>query len=249
VALVKTDGEVDQRPQPSAPKPDRFAAGLRVGVPYAVAGLLLAISFGVLAEPVMGTVAPIVMSALLFAGSAQFAATAVLAAGGGAAAAIAAGILLNLRYAPMGIALAPSLRGGPLRRAAIGQALIDYSWAAASRGGGRFDPRFMLGATAPSYPTWVGGTAIGVFAGDLIGDPARLGLDALFPAFFLCLLVEGELRPGPPALVAGLGSLVALALIPFTPAGVPVIAASATALLGLHPAIRARTRTGEAADE
>ena len=52
------------------------------------------------------------MSALLFAGSAQFAATAVLAAGGGAAAAIAAGILLNLRYVPMGIALAPSLRGG-----------------------------------------------------------------------------------------------------------------------------------------
>ena len=66
-----------------------------------------AISFGVLAEPVMGNVAPIVMSALLFAGSAQFAATAVLTAGGGAAAAIAAGILLNLRYWPMGIALAP----------------------------------------------------------------------------------------------------------------------------------------------
>ena len=125
--------------------------------------------------------------------------------------------------------------------------MIDFSWAAASRGGGRFDPRFMLGVTAPSYPCWVGGTAIGVFAGDLIGDPARLGLDALFPAFFLCLLVEGELRPGPPALVAGLGSLVALALIPFTPAGVPVIAASATALLGLHPAIRARTRPVEAA--
>ena len=247
MARVKTDGEVDQRPQTSAQEPDRFADGLRAGVPYAIAGLLLAISFGVLAEPVMGTVAPIVMSALLFAGSAQFAATAVLAAGGGAAAAIAAGILLNLRYVPMGIALAPSLRGGPLRRAAIGQALIDFSWAAASRGGGRFAPRFMLGATAPSYPCWVGGTAIGVFAGDLIGDPARLGLDALFPAFFLCLLVEGELRPGPPALVAGLGSLVALALIPFTPAGVPVIAASATALLGLHPVIRTRTRSGEAA--
>ena len=91
----------------------------------------------------------------------------------------------------------------------------------------------MLGATLPSYPCWVAGTAIGVFAGDLIGDPAALGLDALFPAFFLCLLVEGELRPGLPAAVAGLGSLIALVLIPFTPAGVPVIAASAAALLGL----------------
>ena len=213
---------------------ERFRTGFGVGIPYAVAALLLAISFGVLAEPVMGSVAPIVMSVLLFAGSAQFAATAVLAAGGGAAAAIVAGSLLNLRYVPMGIALAPSLRGGPLRRAVTGQAMIDFSWAAASRGDGRFDPAFMVGATAPSYPCWVIGTAIGVFAGDLIGDPAALGLDALFPAFFLCLLVEGELRPGVPAVVAGLGSLIALVLIPFTPAGIPVIAASAAALVGLR---------------
>jgi predicted branched-subunit amino acid permease len=223
-------------PDPS----DSFRRGFRVGIPYAAAGLLLAISFGVVAQPLMGSVAPIVFSALVFAGSAQFAATAVLAAGGGAGAAIAAGILLNLRYVPMGIALAPSLRGGPLRRAAIGQAMIDYSWAAASRGGGRFDPAFLVGCTVPSYPCWVGGTAIGVFAGNLIGDPAALGLDAIFPAFFLCLLVEGELRPGLPSVVAGLGALVALVLIPFTPAGVPVIAASATALLGLWRAPRER---------
>jgi 4-azaleucine resistance transporter AzlC len=212
----------------------RFRSGVRIGIPVGFASLLVGISFGVLAQPPMGDVAPIVMSALMFAGSAQFAATAVLTAGGGALAAIVAGILLNARYLPMGIALAPSLRGGTLRRAAIGQAMVDFSWAAASRGGGRFDPAFMLGATAPSYPGWVGGTAIGVFAGDLIGDPAALGLDAIFPAFFLCLLVEGELRPGLPAVVAGLGSVIALALIPFTPAGVPIIAASGAALLGLR---------------
>ena len=96
---------------------EAFREGLRIGGPYAIAGFLLAISFGVLAKPVMGPVAPIIMSALLFAGSAQFAATAVLAAGGGAVAAIIAGILLNARYVPMGVALAPSLRGGPIRRA------------------------------------------------------------------------------------------------------------------------------------
>jgi predicted branched-subunit amino acid permease len=136
----------------------------------------------------------------------------------------------------MGIALAPWLRGGPLRRAATGQAMIDFSWAASSRGGGRFDPAFMVGATLPSYPCWVIGTAVGVFAGNLIGDPLALGLDALFPAFFLCLLVEGELRPGPPAVAAAAGCVIALALIPFTPAGVPVIAASAAALIGVwHP--------------
>jgi branched chain amino acid efflux pump len=213
---------------------EAFEAGLRAGLPYAVAGLLLAISFGVLAEPVMGPVAPIVMSALLFAGSAQFAATAVLAAGGGGAAAIAAGVLLNARYLPMGIALAPSLPGGPLRRAAVGLTMIDFSWAAASRGGGRFDPAFMVGATLPSYPMWVGGTAIGTLAGSAIADPGALGIDAIFPAFFLVLLAEGELRRGEPLVAAALGALIAGLLVPFTPAGIPVIAASAAALIGLR---------------
>jgi 4-azaleucine resistance transporter AzlC len=211
----------------------RVEAGIRAGIPFAVAAAMVAISFGVVARPVMGTVAPIVMSAIVFAGSAQFAAVAVLAAGGSAVAAVVAGVLLNARYFPMGVALAPSLRGGPLRRAAIGQAMIDASWAMASRGGGRFDPAFMVGATLPTYPCWVGGTAVGVLAGDVIGDPERLGLDVLFPAFFLGLLV-GELRGGKLAVAAAcLGAAIALALTPFTPAGVPIIAASAAALLGL----------------
>lgn len=72
-----------------------------------------------------------------------------------------------------------------------------------------------------------------VAAVDVIGDPEALGLDALFPAFFLALLVEGELRPGRPALAAGLGAVIALALIPFTAAGLPIIAASVAALIGL----------------
>jgi 4-azaleucine resistance transporter AzlC len=209
-------------------------AGARAGVPFALAAFLLGISFGVLARPVLGTVAPIVMSAIVFAGSAQFAATAVLAAGGGVAAAVIAGVLLNARYGPMGVALAPSLRGSTLRRAAHGQAMIDASWAMASRGEGRFDPSFMVGATLPSYPAWVGGTALGVFGGELIGDPEALGLDALFPAFFLALLVGGELQRGRLAIVAALlGASIALALVPFTPPGVPVIAACVGALVGL----------------
>ena len=163
--------------------------GIKAGLPIAAASFVLAISFGVLSQPVMGTAAPIVMSAVVFAGSAQFAALAVLRAGGGAGAAILAGVLLNARYIPMGVALAPSLRGGPVRRAAVGQTMIDASWAMSIREGGLFDPDYMIGATFPNYFTWVGGTAVGVFAGDLIGDPEALGLDALFPAFFLALLV------------------------------------------------------------
>ncbi len=182
----------------------------------------------------MGVAAPIVMSAIVFAGSAQFAALATLAAGGSPLAAVIAGVLLNARYLPMGIALASSIEGGPLRRALIGQGMIDASWAMSNRGGGRFDPMFMIGATAVAYPAWVAGTAAGALAGDAIGDPGRLGLDALFPAFFLALLVGGELGSGPRSVIAAcLGAAIAFALIPVAPAGIPVIAASTAALVGL----------------
>jgi 4-azaleucine resistance transporter AzlC len=211
-----------------------FRAGFRAGIPFAIAGFVLAATFGVLAEPVMGGVAAIVMSAIVFAGSAQFGALAVLAAGGGVFAAVAAGVLLNARYVPMGIALAPSLRHHPIMRALIGQGMIDFSWAAAAREGGRFDWRFMLGATTPAYPSWVLGTAAGVIGGGLLGDPEKLGLDAIFPAFFLALLLSGEVSGGRRAVVAALlGAVIALALIPITPPGVPVIAACVAALIGL----------------
>jgi branched chain amino acid efflux pump len=210
-------------------------AGIRAGIPFAVAAGLVAVSFGVIAEPVIGMWATLVMSALVFAGAAQFGSVAVLGAGGGVPTAVIAAILLNARFLPMGIALAPSLRGSWLRRTAYGQAMIDASWAMANRGGGRFDPDFLVGATLPSYPAWVGGTVLGVVAGDLIGDPADLGLDALLPAFFLALLLGGELRSDRGgAVVAVLGAAIALALIPVAPAGIPVIAASAAALLGLR---------------
>ncbi|HEY2318887.1 MAG TPA: AzlC family ABC transporter permease [Solirubrobacteraceae bacterium] len=200
-------------------------AGLRAGLPYGVASLLLGLSFGVLARPLMGPLATIVMSVVVFAGSAQFAALAVLSAGGGAAAAIVAGTLLNLRFVPMGIAIAPALSGGALGRALRGQALVDASWALANRGGGRFDVEFLLGSTMAQYPAWVGGTIIGALAGGALGNPRSLGLDAIFPAFFLGLLVT-ELRRPQARPVAALGAAMALALTPLTPAGVPIIVAA-----------------------
>lgn len=214
---------------------DAVRAGVRAGIPFAVAAGVVALSFGVVAKPVIGTAATLVMSTFVFAGAAQFGSVAVLAAGGGLPTAVIAAVLLNARFLPMGIALAPSLRGRWFRRAAYGEAMIDASWAMANRGGGRFDPDFLVGATLPSYPAWVIGTVLGVIAGDLIGDPADLGLDVVFPAFFVALLLGGELGSDRiTAIVALLGAAIALALLPFAPAGVPVIAASGAALLGLR---------------
>ena len=73
---------------------------------------------------------------------------------------------------------------------------------------------------------------IGVVGGEALGDPAALGLDAAFPALFLALLVS-QLRSRTAVLTAVLGGLIALVLTPFTPPGVPIIAAAAAALIGL----------------
>jgi predicted branched-subunit amino acid permease len=209
-----------------------YQAGLKAGIGFGIAALLLGVSFGVLAEPLMGPVAPVVMSAVLFSGAAQFGATAVLAAGGDAATAIAAGTMLNARFLPMGVAAAPALRGSPLRRAIEGQAVVDASWALAVQHDGGFDREVLIGATIPQYPAWLGGTVIGVLGGGAIGDPAALGLDALFPAFFLGLLAAELGRPR--ALpVALLGGAIALALTPVLPPGLPVLLASAASLIGL----------------
>jgi 4-azaleucine resistance transporter AzlC len=211
----------------------RYLAGARASLPFALATLVLGISFGVLARSLgWGILAPIVFSVIAFSGSAQFAVAAVLGAGGGAIAAIVAAVLLNARFGPMGVAVAPYLKGGPFRRALEGQAVVDASWALASRGGGRFEREFMIGATIPQGVAWISGTAIGAVSGNFIGNPERLGLDVIFPAFFLVLLAE-ELRDGRAVAVALIAGALALTLVPFTPPGVPVIAACAAALLGL----------------
>ncbi len=202
-------------------------------MPYALAGGVLALSFGLLARQAgFSGLGAVLMSAIVFAGSAQFAAISIVAAGGGIGAAIGAAALMNARFLPMGIALAPSLPGSALRRAAQGQAVVDASWAMAHRGGGRFDRHYLFGASSVQYATWLGGTAIGAFGGGALGDPRALGLDAIFPAFFLALLLP-ELRDARSRGVALAGALVALALVPVAPPGVPVLVAGAAALAGL----------------
>jgi 4-azaleucine resistance transporter AzlC len=221
-----------------------FADGVRVGWPFALAGLFVSASFGAVAQTAgLSPLEAIVMSAVVFAGAAQFASIAILAGGGTLVAAVAAGALVNARFLPMSVALTPSLRGGRLRRAVEGQALIDTSWALSSRGDGTYDRTLLMGATAIQYLTWVGGTALGVAFGELVGDTTARGLDAIFPAFFVSLLLK-EARDARSRAVAALGGAVALLLVPVAPAGVPVLAASLAALVGLR---RVRDRGGEPA--
>jgi 4-azaleucine resistance transporter AzlC len=236
--LVADESSIERPVAAAAPDEDRadsanIMRGVRAGLPFVLPALAIGMSFGVLAEPVMGAAAAIAMSFIVFAGAAQFASVSVLAAGGGVAAAVSAGLLINARFLPMGLAAAPAFRGGPLRRAAEGQAVVDASWAIANRGDGTFDRGLLLGATIPQAAGWWTGTALGALGGAALGDPEALGLDAMFPAFYLALLAE-EMRNRSALASALLGAAIALCLVPVAPAGVPVVAAATAALIGLR---------------
>jgi predicted branched-subunit amino acid permease len=186
-------------------------------------------------------IAAIVFSAIVFAGSAQFASVSIIGAGGGAGAAIAAATLMNSRFLPMSAAVGPSFTGGALKRAAKGQTVVDASWALSSRGDGTFDQYLLIGASAIAYVSWVVGTAVGAFWGDSLGKPDTLGLDAIFPAFFFGLLLN-ELRSPRSRGVALLGTVLALALVPIAPPGVPVLVASLASLVGLTKGAQAEVK-------
>ena len=171
------------------------------------------------------------MSATTFAGSAQVAAVSVLGAGGGVAAAVVAALLLNARYAPIGISVAHGFRGHVARRFAESQLVVDESWALSGGGTASFDRLVLLGVGTTLWFAWVGGTAVGALLGQAIGDPSAFGLDGAFTALFVALLAA-QLRHRSRVAAAVLGAAIAASLTPFVPAGVPIVAATAAVLVG-----------------
>ena len=211
----------------------RYRDAVRSAVAVAATVWFFGASFGLVARASgMGVLAPLVMSATTFAGSAQFAVASILGGSGAALAAVAAAVLLNARYAPISISVAQLFHGPRLRRLAESQLIVDESWALAGRSG-RFDRRLLISAGLLLYVAWVSGTVVGVLAGNALGDPKGLGLDGAFPALFLALLVP-QLRTRRAVVAALVSAAIALALIPFTPPGTPIVAASAACLLGLR---------------
>ena len=204
--------------------------------PLAPAAASFGVAYGVLAVTAgMGVLAPIVMSATTFAGASQFAAASVIRRRRERRSRrSAAAVLLNARYLAIGVATAPAFEGSRLRRFFESQLIVDEAWAVSQVGGGRIDRRLLVGAGPPPLPV-LGSrrTALGVFGGDILGDPKRFGLDAAFPALFLVLLLTLTVNRRT-ILAAVAGGLIALVLLPIAPAGVPVIAAGAVCLVGLR---------------
>ena len=206
---------------------DIWVLGAAVGV--------FGVSFGVLATTAGLTVAQAcVMSVFAFTGASQFAAVGVLGAGGSLGSAFGSALLLAARNAAYGVALAPTLARRSLgRRLLAAQLVIDESTAMATAQAGRRAREHAFWATGLAvFVFWNVGTALGAVAGDAIGDPEALGLDAAFPAGFVALAVP-HLRSYQGRVAATCGAVIALALIPLAPAGVPIVAAA----LGVVPAV------------
>jgi 4-azaleucine resistance transporter AzlC len=165
------------------------------------------------------------MSVLVFAGGSQFLAVGLIAAGSPVAA-VVAGLLLNARHLPFGLALGDVL-GTRWRHRLIGAHLmVDESVAfamARSRADDRRRAYWLTGITL--FISWNVGTVLGGLLGSL-GDPNSWGLDAAFPAGLLALLLP-SLRDPRTRAVATLGAVIAVVTTPLLPAGLPVLLALA----------------------
>jgi predicted branched-subunit amino acid permease len=187
------------------------------------------------------------LSALMFTGASQFALVGVLGAGGSALAAVGSALLLGTRNTVYGVRLVPLLEPrGAFRRLGTAHWVIDETTALSiAAPDSRLARLAFLAGGASIFLMWNVTTVIGALGAAALTGPALAALDAVVPAAFLALLWP-RLRKGFPESgvqlrVATGGAFVALALTPFVPAGVQVIAAVvAVALAG-------RPRPGEGA--
>jgi 4-azaleucine resistance transporter AzlC len=204
---------------------------LRNAVSIALATGLYAVSFGVLSIAAGFSVAQTcVMSIVAFTGASQFTLVSVIGVGGSPAAALAPALLLAARNTLYGVSLRSVLTGSVARRALLAQGVIDETSAMAHAQSAPAAKRRAFDLTAVLlFIGWNLGTAVGALAGQGLGNPQDLGLDAMFPAVFLALLAP-QLRSVDARHAAVAGGLVALALVAFVPAGVPIIAAALVAL-------------------
>ncbi len=166
---------------------------------------------------------PMLLSLVVFAGASQFMFVAIVAAGGNPLAALAAGLLVNARHLPFGLAVGDVLGSGVLRRMAGSHVMVDESvaFALSQRNPARRRAAYWACGLA-LFACWNVGVVAGAFGGAAIRDTDALGLDAAFPAVLLALILP-SLKDRSTRLAAVVGAVVAVALSPLLPAGLPVL--------------------------
>jgi len=191
---------------------------------------MFGLTFGALAVGSgLTVIQAVVMSAVMFTGASQFALVGILGAGGSPLAALSSALLLGIRNAFYGVPVTRIVRPSGGRRPLTAHFVIDETTAMAVAQRKRAAGRYAFWATGLIlFSMWNLGTLTGAVIGRGI-DIRALGLDAAGPAIFLALLWPALARPAGRH-VALVAAVVALLLIPFVPAGVPVIASAAVAI-------------------
>jgi branched chain amino acid efflux pump len=190
------------------------------------------------------------MSVLVFAGASQFVAVGYVLGGFPWLAIVLLTAFLNARHLLYAAALAPFLADKPRpQRALMAHVLTDEAFALAVahfRRIGRADvPGYWLGAILSTFIPWNLATLVGVTVGGSIPDPARLGLDVIFPAAMGGLAVG--LITGRRELVAAVaGAVIGVAI---GLAWDPAAGIMAGGLIGPVLGMAVRARAGEHARE
>lgn len=172
-----------------------FLAGVRAGVPIAIGYVPIAIAYGALSVASgLSWWTTTLMSALVFAGAAQFMAIGMLATGAGALQIIVATFILNFRHLIMSLSLSDRLRHFPLtRRIAAGLGTTDETFAVLAVRCGpaqpRATPRFVAGLMLAAYLSWVLGSAFGAAFAAVIPTDISSGMTVALYAMFIALLV------------------------------------------------------------
>lgn len=165
---------------------------------------------------------PVLASFIVLAGASEFLFIGIIASGGNPFAAALAGLLVNARHIPFGVAV----------RTLVGSRLTSLLGCHIMN-----DESVVFGLAQPTPETrqaaywlcgigvaivWPTGTLIGAAVGRLVPSPDRIGLDAVFPAILLALVIPA-LRDRTTCIRAGSGALLSLLTTPFAPMGLPVL--------------------------
>lgn len=201
---------------------DQFYAGARACIPVIISVAAYGVVWGVLARGAgMSVLEVILMSGLVFAGSAQFVALDLWTATPASlpiGPLILAALIVNLRYMLLTATLRPLFGPHQQVKGALMMGIVsDETWAmtVGEMAKGRGTIAFLLGGGTLAYFCWLATTTAGYVLGSVIDDPTRYGLDFAFTATFLALLLglwkgKGDLVPW---LVAALVAIIAAKLI------------------------------------
>jgi 4-azaleucine resistance transporter AzlC len=234
VATVQEPGADEGRKPARRGAGARFFEGARACLPVVMGYLAVGFAFGVVARTAGLSVLEVgMMSLVLYAGSAQFAAVGMLAASAAAPAIIVTIFLVNVRHLLYSAALSPLVRRLPTWQAALlGAELTDETFAVASLHLGRgqqADAGWLFGLNATAQGTWILATVTGAVAGHAIPNTRALGLDFALASMFAALLVLQIVRHprAQAAIVAGaLAAAIAIAGPSLVPASWAIIAAA-----------------------